>query len=215
MLGDAVEGVLRLEPVPSSAGAVPVGMPNTPINDYLQYRNTFYWDKNAYDELMTTINRLPEDAPGAEKGFQFGLGFELHKLAVDDTEFPFLVYGVINGSLVIKRGSDQCHLEGDIMVEGIPLGEANTRVATETPAPSAGASDIPEAIAKPASITSTLSSSSCAATCNFSSRFIEQPGDCSPSRKVVSKMTTRSFSDLVCEVMEKSFFSNAPCLERS
>ncbi len=25
-------------------------------------------------------------------------------------------------------------------------------------------------------------------------------------------MTTRSFSDLVCEVMEKSFFSNAPCL---
>ena len=26
------------------------------------------------------------------------LGFELHKLAVDDTEFPFLVYGVISGS---------------------------------------------------------------------------------------------------------------------
>jgi hypothetical protein len=26
------------------------------------------------------------------------LGFELHMLAVDDTEFPFLVYGVISGS---------------------------------------------------------------------------------------------------------------------
>jgi hypothetical protein len=26
------------------------------------------------------------------------LGFELQKLAVDDTEFPFLVYGVIRGS---------------------------------------------------------------------------------------------------------------------
>jgi hypothetical protein len=26
---------------------------------------------------------------------------------------------------------------------------------------------------------------------SFSSRFIEQPGDCSPSRKVVSKMMTR------------------------
>jgi hypothetical protein len=32
------------------------------------------------------------------------------------------------------------------------------------------------------------------------------PGDCSPSRKVVSKMTTRSFSDWGCEVMGFSSF---------
>jgi hypothetical protein len=32
------------------------------------------------------------------------------------------------------------------------------------------------------------------------------PGHCSPSRKVVSKMTTRSFSDGFCAVMERSFF---------
>src|SRR5436190_9516909 len=33
--------------------------------------------------------------------------------------------GVINGSLTIKRGNDQCILDGDIMVEGTPLGQAN------------------------------------------------------------------------------------------
>ena len=42
--------------------------------------------------------------------------------------------------------------------------------------------------AKPASITSTRSRSSCRAMRSFSSLVIEAPGDCSPSRKVVSKM---------------------------
>jgi hypothetical protein len=45
---------------------------------------------------------------------------------------------------------------------------------------------------KPASTTSTPISSSTVAMRSFSSRFIEQPGACSPSRKVVSKMMTRS-----------------------
>jgi CubicO group peptidase (beta-lactamase class C family) len=44
-------------------------------------------------ELMTTVNRLPENS-GAELGFQFGLGFELHKQkkpvpAVSDRAFAF------------------------------------------------------------------------------------------------------------------------------
>ena len=46
--------------------------------------------------------------------------------------------------------------------------------------------------AKPASITSTFSRSSWRAMRSFSSRVIEAPGDCSPSRKVVSKMNRRS-----------------------
>jgi len=46
--------------------------------------------------------------------------------------------------------------------------------------------------AKPASITSTRSRSSCLAMRSFSSRVIEAPGLCSPSRKVVSKMIRRS-----------------------
>src|SRR5688572_9830902 len=50
-----------------------------------------------------------------------------------------------------------------------------------------------EAIGNPASMTSTPSSSSFRASCTFSPRFIEQPGDCSPSRNVVSKILTRSF----------------------
>ncbi len=45
-----------------------------------------------------------------------------------------------------------------------------------------------ELAAKPASITSTLSRSSWRAMRSFSSRVMEAPGDCSPSRRVVSKM---------------------------
>src|SRR3990167_951339 len=50
--------------------------------------------------------------------------------------------------------------------------------------------------AKPASITSTFSRSSWRAMRSFSSRVIEAPGDCSPSRKVVSKMI--SWSAMAC-----------------
>ena len=44
-------------------------------------------------------------------------------------------------------------------------------------------------MAKPASITSTLIFSRQRATSIFSLRFMEQPGDCSPSRRVVSNIT--------------------------
>ena len=49
-----------------------------------------------------------------------------------------------------------------------------------------------EAAGKPASMTSTPSSASARATRSFSGRVMLQPGDCSPSRKVVSKIITRS-----------------------
>jgi hypothetical protein len=49
-----------------------------------------------------------------------------------------------------------------------------------------------EAIGKPASITSTFISSRILASSSFSSSDMEAPGDCSPSRMVVSKMITRS-----------------------
>ena len=52
-----------------------------------------------------------------------------------------------------------------------------------------------EAIGKPASITSTRISSRILASSSFSSRDMEAPGACSPSRMVVSKMTTRSLAD--------------------
>ena len=62
-----------------------------------------------------------------------------------------------------------------------------------------------EAIGKPASITSTPISSSRVAICSFSSRFIEAPGDCSPSRRVVSKMMTRFLSLAVLVVFMAQF----------
>jgi hypothetical protein len=49
-----------------------------------------------------------------------------------------------------------------------------------------------EEAAKPASITSTCRRSSWRAMRSFSSRVIEAPGDCSPSRRVVSKMMSLS-----------------------
>ena len=45
-----------------------------------------------------------------------------------------------------------------------------------------------EVIGKPASITSTPSRASWCAISSFSCVFSEMPGDCSPSRRVVSKM---------------------------
>ena len=50
---------------------------------------------------------------------------------------------------------------------------------------------------------STPMSSSISATSSFSSKVMVAPGHCSPSRKVVSKMTTRSFSDLFTVVISK------------
>ena len=49
------------------------------------------------------------------------------------------------------------------------------------------------AIGKPASITSTLSFSNTFAILNFSDTFIDAPGLCSPSLRVVSNITSLSF----------------------
>ena len=51
-----------------------------------------------------------------------------------------------------------------------------------------------EAMGNPASMISTPISSSSSAISSFSSWVMVAPGDCSPSRKVVSKMTTRFLS---------------------
>lgn len=60
---------------------------NGPIEDYAKFCQMLL-NKGEFNgrrilkpdtvELMTTINRLPENS-GAEKNFQFGLGFELHR----------------------------------------------------------------------------------------------------------------------------------------
>jgi hypothetical protein len=52
-----------------------------------------------------------------------------------------------------------------------------------------------DAIGKPASMTSTPMVSSSSATSIFSSWVMVAPGHCSPSRNVVSNMTTRSSLD--------------------
>jgi len=71
-------------------------------------------------------------------------------------------------------------------------GPSTTREIFSTASKSPG-----EVIGKPASITSTPRRASCWAISTFSAVFREMPGDCSPSRSVVSKMWTRFASDLL------------------
>ena len=101
---------------------------------YLQ-RNRDSYSKWADSGTLTTVNLekgafLIEHRPG-----------EYHFIFRDiDRERYCGMDGVINGSLTIKRGNEQCVLDGDIMVEGTALGQANAQL--ETPAPAAGASDV-------------------------------------------------------------------------
>jgi hypothetical protein len=103
---------------------------------YLQ-RNRDTYSKWADTGAITTVNLergafLIEHKPG-----------EYHFIFRDvDRERYCGMDGVINGSLTIKRGSDQCVLSGDIMVEGTPLGEAHARARPDMPEPAAGASDV-------------------------------------------------------------------------
>lgn len=90
---------------------------NGPIEDYAKFcqmllnRGEFNGRrilKPETVELMTTINRLPEDS-GAEQGFQFGLGFELHREkkpvpAVSDAAFAW--GGMFGTGYIIDPGHD-------------------------------------------------------------------------------------------------------------
>ncbi len=111
---------------------------------YLQ-RNRDMYSKWADSGNITTVNLekgafLIEHKPG-----------QYHFIFRDvDRERYCGMDGVINGSLTIKRGSDQCVLDGDIMVEGTPLGGAQM-IARELPPASAGASDLEAASAFPPS----------------------------------------------------------------
>ena len=68
-----------------------------------------------------------------------------------------------------------------------------------------------EVIGKPASITSTPSRPSWVAISTFSWVLSEMPGDCSPSRRVVSKISTR----LASSTAGRSWLSPAYCSQRS
>jgi CubicO group peptidase (beta-lactamase class C family) len=118
----------KLEPGPSmySEGAISeqqtyvegaIGL-NGPIEDYAKFCQMLL-NKGEFNghrilkletvDLMTTINRLPKDAPGAEKGFQFGLGFELHKEkkpvpAVSDSAFAW--GGMFGTAYLVDPASD-------------------------------------------------------------------------------------------------------------
>src|SRR4029077_1867771 len=75
-----------------------------------------------------------------------------------------------------------------------------------------------EAAGNPASMTSTPSSASARATRSFSGWVMLQPGDCSPSRSVVSKISTRSGLEIIvlasCGVPHGGGALGAGALER-
>ena len=64
-----------------------------------------------------------------------------------------------------------------------------------------------EAIANPASIISTPKACKVSAILNFSSKFIEHPGDCSPSLKVVSNINTFSEESLLTFLIFSNFIT--------
>ena len=75
------------------------------------------------------------------------------------------------------------------MSRSLALDSEHTVHSLIAPAIALTASKSPfELAANPASITSTFRRSSWRAIRSFSSRVIDAPGDCSPSRNVVSKM---------------------------
>jgi hypothetical protein len=59
--------------------------------------------------------------------------------------------GVINGSLTIRKGSDQCQLDGEIMVEGTPLGQAFVNREEDKPPPGLMPDSVPASAAQPES----------------------------------------------------------------
>src|SRR3979411_1656196 len=70
-----------------------------------------------------------------------------------------------------------------------------------------------EAAGNPASITSTPSSASERATRSFSGWVMLQPGDCSPSRSVGSKISTRSGLGAMASSLLLSGASGAPVVQ--
>src|SRR5260370_30130292 len=75
------------------------------------------------------------------------------------------------------------HVRASVAMRQARTSRATPRTASRSPR---------EAIGKPASTTYKAGFSSVRASRSFSSTFMEKPGDCSPSRRVVSKMPTLS-----------------------
>jgi hypothetical protein len=120
---------------------------------YLQ-RSRDPYSKWADTGNMTTVN--------IEKGaflIEHRKNGEYHFIFRDvDRERYCGMDGVINGSLTIRKGSEACVLDGDIMVEGTPLGEANVARAIQTPEPSHGTSDVRQGGLQPATVAAPASS---------------------------------------------------------
>lgn len=105
---------------------------NGPIEDYARFCQMML-NKGEFNdhrivqpetiELMTTINRLPIDKGGGE-GFQFGLGFELHREkkpvpAVSDSAFAW--GGLMGTGYIIDPGHDMIALYYTNMYSPEPL----------------------------------------------------------------------------------------------
>jgi hypothetical protein len=111
---------------------------------YLQ-RNRDMYSKWADSGNITTVN-LERGAFLIEhkKG-------EYHFIFRDiDRERYCGMDGVINGSLTIRKGSEQCELAGSIMEEGVSLGQANKHEEAETAPAQARAADAPRAASESA-----------------------------------------------------------------
>ncbi len=90
----------------------------------------------------------------------------------------FWAYWIASQARSMSRSLHRARPQTDEPVTSVAM----ARTASKSPT---------EAIGNPASMTSTPSAASARATSSFSAMFMLAPGDCSPSRRVVSKIRTR------------------------
>ena len=89
-----------------------------------------------------------------------------------------------------RRLGDLDGLPEDVNVLGDGPREARDHAPLDLAGDLLDRREIVRAAGKPASMMSTFSRSSCLANSSFCSDVSEKPGDCSPSRNVVSKIRT-------------------------
>ena len=90
------------------------------------------------------------------------------------------------------RSMSACFARASAQMIGARLPFPSSELPTNWATPWTARRSAGEAAGKPASMTSTPNRASCRATSSFSSTFSAAPGDCSPSRRVVSETTTVS-----------------------
>lgn len=81
---------LEPAPIPDSepSTAVPLGMPLAPVNQYLTYRNSFYWNKDAYTQAGCTPTGGCDYTKARIRHFVHMPGSSIKGTAIESVKYP-------------------------------------------------------------------------------------------------------------------------------